>query len=246
MDLKTERVEIAVGDATMGAYLARPADDEPRPGVVVFMEIFGVNDHIRDVTDRVAAEGYVALAPDFFHRSAPGMEVGYDAEGMQQGMMQYMQLQADQMVADARAAVSWLDERPEVQQKRIGCMGFCIGGHMAYVAAAETDVRATASYYGGGIAAPQGPGGGASPISRTPKIGGRIVCFFGAKDTHIPADQVDAIKAALADAGTRHEVVVYDDAEHGFHCDQRASYHEESAKDAWEKTKTLFAEELRG
>ena len=85
MEIQSQRVEIPVGGARMGAYLARPKDAAPRPGVIVWMEIFGVNAHIRDVTERVAREGYLALAPDFFHRSFPGLDVGYDEKGMEVG-----------------------------------------------------------------------------------------------------------------------------------------------------------------
>ena len=244
MEIRTERLEIPVGDGRMGAYLARPRDDTPRPGVIVWMEIFGVNSHIRDVTERVAREGYVALAPDFFHRSFPGLEVGYDEKGMEVGMKGLTALDADQMAADARAAVAALRGTKGCTGK-IGAMGFCIGGHMTYLTACETDVAAAASFYGGGIAAPKGPGGKPSTLSRTPKLAGKLLCLFGGKDAMIPLAQVDAIRKALADAKKRHEVVVYDAADHGFFCDQRATYHAASAQDAWERVKRLFAEELR-
>jgi len=107
-------------------------------------------------------------------------------------------------------------------------------------------LRAAASFYGGGIAAPQAPGGQPSTLGRTAKIRGRILCLFGAKDGFIPLDQVDAVREALAKAKTRHEVVVYPDADHGFFCDQRATYQEKAAKDAWERTTAFFARYLQG
>jgi carboxymethylenebutenolidase len=244
MQIRSERVQIPLpGGGTMGGYLARPADATPRPGVIVWMEIFGVNSHIRDVTERVAREGYVALAPDFFHRTHPGLEVGYDEAGMATGMKGLMALDADQMASDAREAVAFLRKQPNTTQK-IGVMGFCIGGHMTYLTACETEVAAAAAFYGGGIAAPKGPGGKPSTLGRTPKIRGKIVCLFGGKDAMIPQAQVDAVRAALASAGTRSEVVVYD-ADHGFFCDQRGTYHKPSAEDAWTRVKALFAAELR-
>ncbi|MCZ6465053.1 MAG: dienelactone hydrolase family protein, partial [Proteobacteria bacterium] len=154
----------------MGGYLVRPADGESRPAVIVYMEIFGINSHIRDVTERVAREGYVAIAPDYFHRTGPGVEYGYDDAGMAAGMKLLGGLTADEMIADAQATLDYLRSRPDVRSEKIGAMGFCIGGHMTYLTACETDVTAAASYYGGGIAAPQGPGGGASTLSRTPKL----------------------------------------------------------------------------
>lgn len=245
IEIRTEHVVVPVDGGSMKAYLARPAQGGRHPAVIVWMEIFGVNAHIRDVTERVAREGYVAIAPNFFHRTAPDLELGYDDAGMAGGMAELGKLRADQMIADARAALAWLRERDDVRADRIGAMGFCIGGHMTYLTAAETDVAAAASFYGGGIAAPQGPGGAPSPIQRTAKIRGHILCLFGGEDAMIPQPQVDAIRSALADAGVRHEVVVYDGANHGFFCDQRATYHEASARDAWERVKRLFADQLQ-
>ena len=244
MEIVTERVEIPLeGGGTMGGYLARPAEGGPHPGVVVFMEIFGINAHIRDVTERVAREGHVAIAPDFFHRTGPGIELGYDDDGMARGMELLHQLVADEMIADARAAVAFLRGRDDTTDK-VGAMGFCIGGHMTYLAAAEADVDAAASFYGGGIAAPQGLGGGPSTVSRTPKIRGRILCLFGEKDSFIPLAEVDAIRQALGKGGVRHDVVVYPGADHGFFCDQRGTYQQSAARDAWERVKRLFREEL--
>jgi len=244
MTVATERVEIPLeGGGTMGGYLARPQGDATLPGVIVFMEIFGVNSHIRDVVERVAAEGYVALAPDFFHRTGPGVEYGYDEAGMAAGMKLLNALDADEMIADARAALAWLRGRADTTRKA-GAMGFCIGGHMTYLTACETDVDAAASFYGGGIAAPQGMGGKPSTVSRTGKISGKILCLFGEKDALIPQDQVEKIQTALAKAGVDHEVVVYPDADHGFFCDQRATHQKAAAEDAWKRVKALFAETL--
>jgi carboxymethylenebutenolidase len=123
-------------------------------------------------------------------------------------------------------------------------MGFCIGGHMTYLTACETDVRAAASFYGGGIAAAAGPGGAPSTIGRTGKIRGKLLGLFGGKDGLIPKSQVDAIRAELAKHRVRHEVVVYPEADHGFFCDQRATFQKAAAEDAWKRVKQLFREEL--
>jgi carboxymethylenebutenolidase len=245
MKIQTERVQIPLAaGGSMGGYLTRPDDDEARPAVLVFMEIFGINSHIRDIVERVAREGYVALAPDYFHRTGPGVEYGYDEDGMAKGMLLLGGLKADEMISDARDSLAFLRGRSDVRGDRIGAIGFCIGGHMTYLTACESDVAAAASFYGGGIAAPQGPGGDQATLDRTGKIKGRILCLFGAEDSLIPADQVEAIKASLGEQGVQHDTVVYDGADHGFFCDQRATYHEKAAADAWERVKRLFAEEL--
>ncbi len=247
MSLDKQKVQIPLEDGTtMPGYLARPTGKAVLPGVIVYMEIFGINSHIRDVTEKIAAEGFVALAPDYFHRTGAGIELGYDQSGMAEGMKHLGKLKADQMTGDAKAAIAFLKARNDVGGRGIGAMGFCIGGHMTYLTACTTDVKATASYYGGGIAAPVGPGGAASTLSRTAGIKGRIHCYFGGRDAMIPQDQVAAVRKALAAAGVRNEVIVYEDADHGFNCDQRATWHAASAADAWKRTVALFDEELRG
>jgi carboxymethylenebutenolidase len=246
MSEQTEDIQITTSTGeSMGAYLALPAGDGPHPAVIVYMEIFGVNDHIRDVTRRVAEAGYVALAPDYFHRTGAGMQLAYDDAGMAAGMKHLGQLTADQMISDAKDSIAYLRSRSDVIGDRIGAMGFCIGGHMTYLTACETDIAAAASYYGGAIAAEEGPGGGPSTVSRTSGIKGQIHCYFGGQDALIPMHRVDAVRNALETGGIEHEVHVYDEADHGFHCDQRATYHEASAKDAWRRTLELFEKTLR-
>ena len=114
MDITTEKISIPVSDgSTMGGFLARPSAEGTYPAVIVYMEIFGVNSHIRDVTERVAREGYVAVAPDYFHRTGPGVEYAYDEQGMGKGMALMGQLKADEMIADANATLQALRSRSE-------------------------------------------------------------------------------------------------------------------------------------
>lgn len=231
----------------MMAHLAVPEGAGPFPAVIVFEEIFGVNKHIREVTDRVAQEGYVAIAPDIHHRAWPGgFELKYDQEGREKGMALIPKLTTDGIEADARATLAFLRARSDVRGDRIGCMGFCIGGHVAYLTAAATDVRATASFYGGGVAT-FGPGGRAPTVTRSGEIKGKILCLFGDQDGMIPAEQRATIEKALTEHHVRHEIVVYPGANHAFFCDkpERGTYNAPAATDAWERVKKLFAEELR-
>ncbi len=234
MQTTSERITIPVGGASMGAYLARPTDGGKHPGVLVFQEIFGVNHHIRSVADRVAAEGYVALAPELFHRTAPGLELGYDGAGLQRGIALMTQVKASEVIADASAAMDTLQKRADVGGRGIGAMGFCFGGHVTYLSACELPIAAAA------------PGNDGPPtIERTAKIRGKILCFFGDKDGYITADQVERIKQELTKHEIRHEVVVYPNVGHGFFCDERPDYSETAASDAWRRVKDLFGEELR-
>lgn len=245
-ELSTEWVELNVpGSATtMPAYTARPASRATLPAVIVLEEIFGVNSHIRDVTERVARLGYVAIAPDYHYRHARGQELPYDGPSVQKGMALIPVLKSGELKADLDATVAYLKTRADVDATRLGTIGFCIGGHAAYFAAAtEPGVKASVSFYGGGIAT-FGLGDEKPTVTRTPNIKGSILCLFGGQDKAIPLAQVDEIRGALAAGHVRHEVVVYDDATHGFFCDQRGSYHPERAREAWAKVTQYFATEL--
>jgi carboxymethylenebutenolidase len=246
MSIHTDRVMIEVPGAErpMPAYLARPDGAGPYAAVMVYEEIFGVNAHIRDVVERVAKEGYVAIAPHIHYRAAPDLDSKYDDEGMKKGMALIPKLTTAGLEADIGATLAFLRARKDVRGDRIGCMGFCIGGHVAYLTAAATDVRATASFYGGGVAT-YTPGGGAPTVTRTGSIKGRILCLFGGKDGMIDEAQRATIKAALEQHHIRHEIVVYPGAAHAFFRDPDPNrYDAKSAADAWERTKRLFAEEL--
>jgi carboxymethylenebutenolidase len=244
MEIKTERVTMQVDGASMGGFLARPTGGGPYPGILVIMEIFGINNHIQDVTQRVAKEGYVAMAIDIYHRTAPGMELGYTQEDIQQGFSHAKQTTLQGLLADLKAGIHHLQSRKEVRPDRIGCIGFCFGGYVTYLAATLPEIKVSASFYGGGIAAPPSPGGRAPLVDRTKDIKGFILCLFGTQDTSIPLDQIDKIESELKKYQVRHKILRYD-AGHGFFCDKRASYHAPSAQSAWEEVKTMFDRELR-
>jgi carboxymethylenebutenolidase len=247
MNIKSEKVKLEVkGEAgAMHAYIASPESGGPYPAVLVIEEIFGINAHIRDVTDRVAREGYVAIAPDVHHRAMPaGWELAYDADGMKKGMEVIPKLTAHGIAADLAAVTAFLRARNDVRGDRIGIMGFCIGGHVAYLAACTTDVRAAASFYGGGVAV-FSPGGGPPTVTRSSGIKGKILCLFGANDSMIPPSQIETIKSELEKHKIRHDLVVYPSAAHAFFRDvDPTKYVKAAADDAWSRVKKLFAEEL--
>jgi carboxymethylenebutenolidase len=228
----------------MPAYVARPTAPGTYPAVLVFMEIFGVNHHVRSVADRVAAEGYVALAPDVFHRTAPGIELKYDADGLAKGIALMGKVTTTEAMADVSGALAYLKGRPEVGGRGTGAIGFCFGGHLTYLSACEHPIAAAASFYGGGIAVGSPGNDGPPTLSRTGKITGRVLCLFGANDGYIPKEQVSQIREALAAANVDHEVVVYPGVGHGFFCDERADFDATSADDAWGRVTRLFRETL--
>ncbi|NES18411.1 MAG: dienelactone hydrolase family protein [Symploca sp. SIO3E6] len=243
-EIKTKSIKIKNGTLGIDAYLAIPEGQGPFPGIVVLQEIFGVNDHIRDLTRRFAQKGYIAIAPALYQRQAPGFETGYTAEDIKIGKQYKEQTQAEELLGDIQVAINYLISQTPVKSNGIGCIGFCFGGHVAYLASTLSDIYATASFYGAGIAT-WTPGGDEPTISRTKDIKGTtIYCFFGQKDASIPQTEVNQIKAALERHQVLHRIFAYEGAEHGFFCDQRASYNKEAATDAWQQVMRLFKEEL--
>lgn len=206
---------------------------------MVLQEIFGVNGHIRDVTERIAKLGYVAIAPALFQRQAPGFETGYTPQDIEVGRGYAMQTKASELLSDIQAAIDYLKTLPQVKQNGFGCIGFCFGGHVAYLAATLPDIKATASFYGAGIAT-RTFGGGNPTVTRTPEIKGTLYGFFGTEDASIPPEQIDQIETELEKYNISHRVFRYDGADHGFFCDRRASYNPQAAAAAWEQVQQLF------
>jgi len=239
MDVSSSTVQLNTSDGKMDAYVAKPKDGGSYPGIVVIQEAFGVNDHIKKVTERLAAEGYVAIAPDIFHREAERIIPYSD---MPKAIATLQRVQDAKAMEDVGAAIAHLKAQSNVKANAIGVVGFCMGGRLTYLAAAHhaNDVKAAVPYYGGGI-----PMGNPSPLARTGEIKSPMYLFFGAKDQLIPLEQVEQIKSELTAKKVPFQMEVYPDAGHGFFCDERGSYHEKSARDAWAKTKAFLAEHLK-
>jgi carboxymethylenebutenolidase len=238
LQLVTQEVTIESQSAEISAYLAMPAGTEQFSCIIVLQEIFGVNTHIRAVTERIASLGYVAIAPALFHRIAPGFEVGYTSDDIELGRNYAEQTSASQLLADIQAAIDYLKTLPQVQS-HFGCIGFCFGGHVAYLAATLPDISATASFYGRGITTFT-PGGGEPSVSQTGSIAGTIYMFFGMDDASIPPEHIAEIDLALTQHDIPHQIWQYPGAEHGFCCDLRASYNPTAAESAWQHVEELF------
>lgn len=222
---------------SMSAYVARPAD-EPRGAVIVGMELFGVSAHVRDVCDRLAAHGYEAIAPDFYHRTAPGVELPADDRGRQCGFQLLEQLTRQQALDDISATIAWLAQRPA---SLAGMVGLSVGGHLAYLAAAHLGLPAVAIFYGGWIPTTEIRISRPEPtIDSTPLIAGRVQMFVGADDPVIPAAHRRQLSAALSGAGVDHELIEYPGVGHGFLCDRRSSYDPAAATDAWTRLLQFF------
>ena len=210
----------------------------PAHAVVVVQEAFGVNDHIADITARFAAAGYLAVAPHLFHRQGDPT-FGYDE--LDQVMPVMQQLTSEGILADVDAALSRISSAG-IAPAATGIVGFCMGGTVALVTAARRDVGAAVTFYGGGVAA--GRFGFPPLVDVAPQLGAPWLGLYGDLDQGIPVADVERLRDAAATSGQPTEVVRYPDAGHGFHCDARASYHEPSAHDAWQRTLAWFGEHL--
>lgn len=243
VEIQTRQVKIPNEDLQIEAYLAIPQGTNSYPAIIIIQEIFGVNNHIRDVTNRFAQEGYIAIAPAIYQRLAPGFETGYTAKDVAIGKQYKQQTKAEELLSDISATIGYVHTLPQFNQEKVGAIGFCFGGHVAYLAAILEQVKATASFYGAGITT-MTPGGGEPTLTQTKNIKGTLYAFFGMEDQSIPVEQVDEIEAQLQQHQIPHQVFRYPGADHGFFCDQRASYNQIAATDAWEQVKQLFREQL--
>jgi carboxymethylenebutenolidase len=212
------------------AYLALPAG-KAKAAIVVLQEIFGVNSHIQAVTDRFAAQGYLAIAPAMFERVTPGVSLGYQGDDMTTGMglkAAVTNLPGPGVMQDIQAAIDYAAQQ---SGGKVGVIGFCWGGLLTWQSACTlSGISAAAPYYGGGMTAP-------SEVARQPTC--PVVAHFGDKDHYIPMDGVHAFAAAQPTV-TVHTYA----ADHGFNCDQRGSFNPPAADLARERTLAFFAEKL--
>ncbi len=208
---------------TLSAYKAEPSG-KPKGGVVVIQEIFGLNGHIRDVADRLAAQGYLCIAPALFDRIKPGIELGYDETALQEGLAHMQKVGNDKPMPDIQAAVDEL--RKSVSH--VGAIGFCWGGQLAWMAAKTVSLDCSVCYYGIAIHATL------QPPPRCP-----VLIHTAEHDAFVPREAEAAIRKAYPDM----EIHSYP-ANHGFNCDRRADYDADSAKKAMDRTLEFFRENL--
>ena len=232
-EVKTEWITVAAGDSqTCDAYLALPPAGSG-PGIVLFQEIFGVNAHIQGVAEQYAQDGFTVLAPDLFWRQQKRVELAYDGEDRTRAVALMKELKPAQLQADVRSSVAALRARAETAGRKVGALGYCLGGRLAYTAAAITDVDAAVAYYGGGIH---------DQLALAPSLQCPIQFHYAASDESIPPAAVQSVRAAVA--GKDAEVFVYEGANHGFNCWDRGSYHPASAALAHGRALAFLASRL--
>ncbi len=221
----SERARLKASDGfELGAYVARPVG-EPAAGLVVVQEIFGVNAHIRSVADGYARDGFLAVAPALFDRIERDIELGYQGADMEKARSFIPKLNMDAAVKDVAAAMDFARRKTA---KKVGVIGYCWGGTLAWLAATRLHADVAVGYYGGQIA---------KFAAETPTA--PVMLHFGRQDQHIPPEEVEKVHSAHPEV----EIYWYD-AGHGFNCDARASYNPESAKTARERSLAFFERHL--
>jgi carboxymethylenebutenolidase len=219
-----ERVELKVGDGTtMFAHIARPEKPVANgPGMLVFQEAFGVNDHIRDIARRFADLGMTAIAPELYHRTGTGLDLKYG--DMDNVKPHSSAVTVEGIQADVKAAYEWLLKEGNASAEKIASVGFCMGGRVSFITNATVPLKAAISFYGGRIN---------DLLQLSGSQHAPILMFWGGLDKNIPAEQRRAVSDSLSANGKPHEQVVFSFADHGFFCDARASYNADAARQAW-------------
>jgi carboxymethylenebutenolidase len=229
-DIQTEYVELSVADGSaMRAWFSRPAKQETGAGLMVFQEAFGVNAHIRSVADRFAQAGYTVLAPELYHRSAPGFEGKYEDSAPSIALAR--QLTTEGLENDVRASYAFMHQ--QVGDK-IACVGYCMGGRVSFLANTTVPVRAAVSYYGGM----------ADIVGRAVDCSAPMLFFWGAQDKHIGSELRQQVAEGMQVSKQTSVQVTFSDADHGFFCDQRPSYNPVAAKLSWDLTLSFFQQYL--
>jgi len=229
-NIDSHHVEIKVDDGTtMLAWLAQPAGEKPKRGILIFPEIFGVNPHIRDVTNRFAAFGFFALSPEFFHRTAPPKwECAYTDFPSARAHLEH--IKESSLESDVKAAHHWLKTNTQAGEN-IACAGYCLGGRTSFLANSAVPLKAAVPYYGGNMH---------TLLHRTARLSGPMLLFWGELDQHITAEHRNQVAKSMRDANKEYVDVVFSTADHGFFCDARKSYQEAAARLSWDMAQSFL------
>jgi carboxymethylenebutenolidase len=228
-------VTIPVSDGTeMDLYVAFPETKGPSPAVIVLQEMYGVNAHIRRVTELLCKEGYVAVAPDVFHRSVRRGDLPYNNPAT--AMPHYQAVTNAGSQEDIKAIYVWLQKQPAVEHDKIGAIGFCLGGKIAFLANATVTLSAAISYYGGGLE---------TLTAEAVNLHGPQLFIWGGQDAHITAEKRQAILDAVDKAGKKYAFSIFSYAGHAFNSDDRPNYEPQAAKEAWALSLAFLANKLR-
>ena len=245
MQIRRDTIGLTVDGSLMRLYVARPLPEGRRPGVLFYSDIYQLGEPIRRLADRLAGYGYVVAAPEIFHRrEAIGTVIEPDGIGRLRGNDHARNTTIAAYDADAAAVLQWLATDAGVDGERLGAVGFCIGGHLAFRAALRPEVKASACIYPTGLQNGKLGPGVADSLMRAGEIKGALLTIFGSRDPHVPTDDRNAILAALAAwPELRHHTLLYD-AEHTFMRDDGERWDPPCADQAWGELMTFLRREL--
>lgn len=245
MDTVTRTVEISGDAATMSVHIAEPKQAGRYPAVIVFMEAYGVNQHIKSLAGKLAAEGYVAAAPDMYYRQGRNIAVSYADLSRVQPIMRNMY--DAQINADVRSVIDLLKQQANVRADRIGCIGYSMGGTISWLTAClNRDIKAAAVYYPGGLVTREtNAHRPVSPHAYAEILTAPVLGCFGETDQSPPPEDVQEIDNLLTHLGKTHDFKTYPGAGHGFFNDERPGYNKAAAADAWKRTIAWFSRYLK-
>lgn len=207
----------------MEIHVARPAG-QVAGGIILFQDAYGVNEQLREIGARFADLGYLAVAPELFHRTGDGIVAAYDDNRNPLRMQAKDELTLDGMAADAKTAYDHLVAEG-IARDNVLAIGFCMGGRAAFLANAHLPLKAVISFYGGGIAP--------DLLDLAPRQHGPLLMFWGGKDTHIPAEERRAVEDALTRAGKQHVHVAFSRAKHAYFGHRHPDYDPDAARASW-------------
>jgi carboxymethylenebutenolidase len=237
VQIEQTEVTIATPDGQMPACLYAPANSDRQPAVILFMEAFGLTQHIRDVAARIANEGYVVLTPDLYYRELPNHKFSYDE--VEPAMAMMYRLDFDKPIEDdIRATLAYVKSQPNVYPDRVGVTGFCLGGGLTFLTACKLSdaIAAAAPFYGMVLD---------EWLEAAIDITVPVYLFFGGVDPFIPLERIRQIESRFKELGKEYTLKVYSDANHGFFCHERSSYNHLAAEDSWHELIRFFHKHLQ-
>ncbi len=241
MVVSTKYSEIAVDGSPLRMFVAAPNGSGKFPGIIFYSDIFQLTGPMLRACVRLAGYGFVVAAPEIYHRlEPPGTALAFDDAGRTRGLEDAAKTTVAEIDRDCRAVLDFLAQHPLVDRGKLGAAGFCIGGHLSFRAALQSEVRATVCFYGTGIHDGKlGKDADAGSLQRSRQISGQLLMIFGEADPHVPREGREKIRAALQQAGVKHQVKLYP-AEHAFMRDEGPRYDAESADLAFADMIHLF------
>jgi len=241
MLITTQYVDIPVDGSPMRMFVCAPKTEAKVPGILFYSDIFQLTGPMVRACQRLAGYGYVVAAPEIYHRLEPlGAVIPFDDEGRTRGLENAARTPVKDFDTDCRAALDYLEQHPQVAAGKLGAGGFCIGGHLAFRAALQPDVRGTVCFYPTGVHNGKlGQDEDAKTFERLQQITGEMLIVFGTFDPHIPEDGRAKIIGGLQQAGTHFEVKHYA-AEHAFMRDEGPRYDAEATDQAWAEMIAFF------